>query len=92
MIMQFFFGVGGGGVVGGLNQLYHGRTSGVVVCTNANDITTVFSVNHYRVYYIGILVTERCKHHLMGLKTAIQRVFFRQQFGFIRAFPSILYL
>ena len=50
------------------------------------------SVSHYRVHYIGTIVTKRCKGRLMGLKTAIQGVFFRQQFGVIRAFPSILYL
>ena len=60
-------------MAGGLNKLNHGRRSGVVVCSNANDNTTVFSVNHYRVYYIGIIVTKRCKRRLMGLKTAIQR-------------------
>ena len=60
---------------------------------NANDNPSVFSVSHYHVYYIGTILTKRCKSRLMGLKTAIQRVFFfSQQFGVIRAFPSILYL
>ena len=28
--------------------------SGVVMCANANDNQAVFSVSHYRVYYIDI--------------------------------------
>ena len=46
------------------NKLYYGRLandeykycvrSGVVMCANANDNQAVFSVSHYRVYYIDI--------------------------------------
>ena len=43
---------------------------------NANDNPSVFSVSHYHVYYKGTILTKRCKSRLMGLKTAIQRVFF----------------